>query len=51
MLMKFMEHFAIAVILIRSDVVEALQVAGILSLFCIAFITIIYGEILLIKRG
>ena len=41
---------AIAVALILSDVMEALQVAGIVSLSCVAVMSLLYGEILLLNR-
>ena len=41
---------AIAVVLTPSDVMEALQIVGIVSLSCVAGMSLIYGEIrLLIK--
>jgi len=42
---------AIAVTPTRSDVMETLQVVGLTSIGCAAFIGIIYGELLLLHRG
>ena len=48
--MKCMALSAIVVTLITSDIMEALQVAGLISLGCVAAMSLIYGEIrLLIK--
>jgi hypothetical protein len=49
--MKYMVLSAIAVTLTRSDVMEALQISGIVSLGCVAFIGMIYGEILLLNKS
>jgi hypothetical protein len=47
---RFMEPSAIVVTLTPSDVMLALQVVGLTSLACVAFICMIYGELLLLKR-
>jgi hypothetical protein len=47
---RFMEPSAIVVTLTISDVMLALQVVGLTSLACVAFICMIYGELLLLKR-
>ena len=48
--MKCMALSAIAVTLTASDVMEALQIVGIVSLSCVAAMSLLYGEIrLLIK--
>ena len=41
---------AIAVTPIISDIMEALQVAGIVSLSCVAAMSLLYGEILLLHK-
>ena len=41
---------AIAVIPITSDTMDTLQITGFTSLGCVAFIGMIYGEILLLQR-
>ena len=41
---------AIAVTLIASDIMYALQVAGIVSLGCVAAMSLLYGEILLLHK-
>ena len=42
---------AIAATPTRSDTMESLQVVGLMSLGCVAFIGMIYGEILLLSRS
>jgi len=41
---------AIAVALIQSDVMEALQITGIVSLSCVAAMSLLYGEIILLHK-
>ena len=41
---------AIAVTPTRSDVMEALQIAGIVSLSCVAAMSLLYGEIILLHK-
>ena len=41
---------AIAVTLTTSDVMEALQIAGLITLGCVAGMTLLYGEILLLQK-
>ena len=49
--MKFTEHSATVVIPTPSeDVMQALQVAGLGSVFSAAFILLLYGELLLLKK-
>jgi hypothetical protein len=51
-LTKYMVLSAIVVTLITSEAtMQALQIAGFGTLFCVAFIGILYGEILLLNRG
>ena len=50
-LMRRMAPSAIAVTPTRSDTMEALQVVGLTSLGCVAFIGMIYGEILLLSKS
>ena len=49
--MKCMALSAIAVTLITSDIMEALQISGIVSLGCVAAMSLIYGEILLLHKS
>jgi len=42
---------AIAVILTLSDVMEALQVTGLITLSCVAAMSLLYGEILLLNKS
>ena len=48
--MKFMAASAIVVTHTPSKAMQALQVAGLGSLFCIAFIGMMYGELLLLNK-
>ena len=49
--MKFTEHSATVVTPTSSeDDMQALQVAGLGSLFSAAFILLLYGELLLLKK-
>ena len=41
---------AIVVTLITSDIMEALQIAGIVSLSCVAAMSLLYGEIILLHK-
>ena len=41
---------AIAVTLTTSDVVEALQIAGLITLGCVAGMSLLYGEIILLQK-
>jgi hypothetical protein len=41
---------AIVVVLTSSETMEALQVTGIVSLLSVAFLSFIYGELLLLHR-
>ena len=45
-----MVHIATAVVSIASDKMEVLQTVGIVSLAMVAFITLLYGEILLLNK-
>jgi hypothetical protein len=49
--MKYMVLSAIAVTLTRSDVMEALQISGLISLGCVAAMSLLYGEILLLNKS
>ena len=50
--MKSMVLSAIVVTLTTSEaIMQALQVVGLTSLGCVAFIGMIYGEILLLQKG
>jgi len=42
---------AIAVKLTPSDVMEALQVTGLITLSCVAAMSLLYGEILLLTKS
>jgi len=42
---------AIAVALTASDIMETLQIVGLTSLGCVAFLGMIYGEILLLTKS
>jgi len=43
--------FAIAVALTPSDVMEALQITGLITLSCVAAMSLLYGEILLLSKS
>ena len=48
---KCMALSAIAVALTPSDVMEALQVTGLITLGCVAGMSLLYGEILLLSKS
>jgi hypothetical protein len=48
---KCMALSAIAVVLTPSDIMEALQVTGLISLGCVAAMSLIYGEIILLTKS
>ena len=48
---KYMVLSAIAVALTPSDVMEALQIVGIVSLSCVAAMSLLYGEIILLTKS
>jgi hypothetical protein len=48
---KCMALSAIAVALTPSNVMEALQIVGIISLSCVAAMSLLYGEILLLNKS
>ena len=49
-LRKLMEPTAIVVALTLSEIMQALQIAGIVSLSSVAFLGFIYGELVLLHR-
>jgi hypothetical protein len=48
---KCMALSAIVVALTPSNVMEALQIVGIISLSCVAAMSLLYGEILLLNKS
>ena len=49
---KLTESFAIVVVPTLSEaIMEALQVVGILSLSCVAAMSLLYGELILLQKG
>ena len=51
MVKKYMVLFAIVVILTTSEaIMEALQVVGIVSLSCVAAMSLLYGELILLHK-
>ena len=47
---KYMVLSAIAAATTVSDVMEALQIVGSITLGCVAAMTLLYGEILLLQK-
>lgn len=45
-----MVHSATVELHTLSEIMEAIQITGIVSLACVAFISILYGELMILKR-
>ena len=45
-----MVHSATVELHTLSEIMEAIQITGIVSLTCVAFISILYGELMILKR-